>query len=126
MENRKFKLPFLLVIVIMLFSKCYYDKEEELYKYSNMSACDTANVTYTGTIAPLMINSNCNICHSHAAANGGIILDDYTNLSKNINRVWGSVNHFQGYVAMPQGGNMLSPCDLSKIKAWMNKGNLNN
>ena len=97
--------------LLLTFTSCYYDKEETLYQYYNNAACDTTNVSYSRTIVPIVTNY-CSTCHSNNSANlSGYILTDYTDLKNNINKVWGCINHFSGYDAMPQGGNMLSPCD---------------
>jgi hypothetical protein len=128
MEQRIIRVFFFLVFIVFLFSGCYYDKEEMIYKYSNLnnsSACDTTKVTYSSAISAMM-SSYCNSCHGHSAPSGGISLDNYNDLKAHISRVWGSVNHYQGYSPMPQGGNMLSTCDLGKLKIWIDKGTPNN
>ena len=109
------------------FSGCYYDKEEILYPGGN---CDTANVTYSGTVAGI-ININCNACHSTATANGsgaGIQLDTHAKLKVYVDngKLMGSINHAGGYTPMPKNATKLSSCDISKIQAWVNAGALNN
>jgi hypothetical protein len=128
----KYQVPglniFLILILILILvdcNSCYYDNEQDLYKYSNLVTCDLSNVTYAGTITPI-INANCNICHSKTTASGGVVLDNYTDLASHISRVWGDINHFSGYDPMPKDGNMLSPCEINQIQAWMNKGTPNN
>jgi len=97
-------------------SGCYYDNEEDLYLGS--SSCDTTNVTYSGSIAPVF-SAYCNSCHSGNNPEGGIRTDSYSAVTTNITRIRGAVNHQSGYVPMPQGGGKLSPCDLTKIDIWI-------
>jgi len=61
-------LNYLLVMSIMVlgFTGCYYDNEEELYPQA--PECDTLNVTYSATIA-LIMETNCNDCHGGASPN---------------------------------------------------------
>ena len=59
---------------------------------------------------------------------GNVITDNYPDLSivaKN-GKLWGGVNWEAGYVQMPNGGSKLSPCDLGKIKNWINQGSPDN
>jgi hypothetical protein len=125
MEHKIIKLFLYTGLILLISNSCYYDKEEELYKYNHVATCDLTNVTYNSTIVPIL-NSNCNICHNTSTAAGGIILDNYTELVKHMDRVWGSVNHSSGFSGMPKDGNMLTTCEISKIQAWMDKGTPNN
>ena len=115
--------PFLLLSLLV--SGCYYDKESELYP--NGPNCDTTGVmTYSGSIAPVM-TGNCNVCHSGAVASGGVVTDNYDGLSvvaKN-GALWAAVS-WSGPLQMPQGGDKLSDCDLTKIKKWVDAGSPDN
>ncbi len=123
MNNRlKLSLISMLVIVASL-SGCYYDNEEDLYPGSQ--ACDLTNVTYTASIAPIFAAS-CNSCHSAGSPSGNITTDSYAAVKTNISRIKGAVNHQSGFSPMPQNGNKLSNCDLSKIDDWINQGMPNN
>lgn len=112
-------LAILAVFGITLLNRCYYDNEQ--YLYSNVS-CDTTNVTYAGTIAPIM-TKNCNACHSGSAASAGVNTETYAGLLKiaNSGRLWGTTNGG----TMPKAGKM-DDCTLSKIKVWINAGAINN
>lgn len=110
---------------ILSFNGCYYDNEDELYNFVREEECDTTNVTYTQTIASIF-SSNCNNCHSTSIASGNVVTDNYNDLAANIDAVWSSINYASGYTPMPQGGNKLSDCNLTKIKKWMDGGKLNN
>jgi len=116
-------------LLLFLVTSCYYDNEEYLYPGNGGAiGCDTTNVTYSGTIAPLLANT-CNGCHYPASPFGsGIVLDNHTDLVAIINtgRFWGSINHESGYSPMPKGGAKLSDCNLLKIKKWIEDQALNN
>jgi len=119
---------FLAILIILTgwgLSSCYYDNAEELYP--NPLACDTTNVTYSGTIAPILATS-CNSCHSTTSASGGIITDNYDDLKSLVDgdRFWGAVNQQPGYSPMPQGAEKLNDCTLAKIDTWIFAGGPNN
>ncbi len=109
--------------VTLAISGCYYDKEEDLYLGSN--TCDTNNVTYSGSVSPVLAGF-CNSCHSGSAPSGNIKTDSYASVVKNITRIRGAINHQPGFLAMPQNGGSLSGCDLTIIDIWIRKGMLNN
>jgi hypothetical protein len=114
-----------LIIMLFIIPGCYNDNEYDLYPFS--AACDSSNVTYTQTIAPMM-GSYCNSCHSASLASGNVVTDNITGLSivaKN-GKLWGGVNAEAGFIPMPYQGSKLSSCDLGKIKKWINGGALNN
>ena len=131
MEGRIIKRIMLIaipVMAILVFSNtvCYYDNEQELYQFTTVN-CDTTNVTYTKTIAPIM-QTNCNFCHDQTSASGGINTSGYSNLVviANNGKLWGTVNHDAGFSFMPKGGGKLSGCDLAKIAKWIHDGSKNN
>lgn len=113
------------IIISIFLSGCYYDKESELYPTG--PSCDTAGVmTYSGSIAPIM-TANCNVCHSTAVAESGVVTENYDGLSvvaKN-GSLWAAVN-WSGPIQMPKGNDKLSDCDLTKIKKWIDAGSPNN
>jgi hypothetical protein len=109
-----------------LVSSCYFDNVEDLYPFE-ASACDTANVTYSQTVAPIMASS-CNVCHSVANPQKNIITDNFTDLSiiaKN-GQLWKSVSHDPGVIPMPYQGNKLPDCNLKKINTWIKAGSPDN
>jgi len=119
----KNKLPVLSFIVLsaisLLMAGCYYDNEE--YLYPGITSCDTSNVTFSGTVAPILV-ANCNSCHSTTAPSGGVVTDNITGVKANITRIWGSINHTGTYSYMPQNLPKLSDCDLTKIGIWKDAG----
>lgn len=116
----------LLVTSVIIFTGCYRDIEEELYPPTGN--CDTTAVTYTTTVVPLLQSNGCLGCHSGGAPSGNISLDNYNSvkLVAQNGKLYGAISHSPGYPPMPQGGNKLSTCNISKIKAWIDAGSPNN
>ncbi|MEZ4827728.1 MAG: hypothetical protein R3C61_15810 [Bacteroidia bacterium] len=107
-------------------SSCYYDNEEDLYPAST-NTCDTTNITYASVVQPLLQN-RCYVCHDAATKSGNIALDTYTDVLKMVNngKLWGAINHSEGYVPMPDDEPKLGDCTLAKVKAWIDSGAPNN
>lgn len=112
-----------ILAISLTVSGCYYDNEEDLYLGN--STCDTSNVTYATSVAPVFAGY-CNSCHSGSSPSGNIKTDSYSSVVTNITRIRGSINHQSGFQAMPQNGGSLSSCDLTKIDIWIRQGMLNN
>jgi hypothetical protein len=115
----KIKILVVSALAILTISGCHYDNEEDLYPGSNM--CDTSNVTYTASIAPVFA-TYCNSCHGGSAPNGNVKTDIYPTLVTNITRIRGAINHEPGFMQMPQGASKLPACDLLKIDIWIRQG----
>lgn len=111
-------------IVIVSNSSCYYDKEEILYP---QSACDTATVTYSGSVVPVLL-SNCTSCHGGNAPSGSISLTTYADVKAQADngKLWGAVSHASGFSPMPKNASKLTACSLAKIKKWIDAGAPNN
>ena len=90
-------------------------------------ACDTTNVTYSGTIAGVM-DTYCNGCHSGGSASGGIDLTSYGGVAAvaGNGKLMGSVTHASGYVAMPLGGSWLPDCKIDELRIWVEDNYPNN
>lgn len=111
-------------LLLFLVTSCYYDNEDYLYPDNG---CDTTNVTYSGSVAPILA-TNCNNCHNPGSPSGGVIVNNYADLKVVVDngRFWGSINHEQGYQPMPRNSPKLSECNLTKIKKWIDDGALDN
>lgn len=119
----------ILLITILgsgLIAGCYYDSEDVLNPGGG--TCDTNGVTYSGTVVPLLQANGCLGCHSGGAPSGNISLATYTSVKAvaQNGKLYGAINHSPGYSPMPQGGNKMSSCNISKIKAWIDAGSSNN
>lgn len=121
-------LSILLIIFSTTIAGCYYDNAEKLYPVISTS-CDLSNVTFSGTLKPI-IQASCLSCHSNSTASssgGGIRLENYADVKSSASgRLMGAVNHLSGYVAMPQGGGKLTDCEISQLQKWIDNGMLNN
>jgi hypothetical protein len=114
-------------VFLFFFISCYYDNEEALYPALSTS-CDTTNVTFSGTIAPMLSNS-CYSCHSNSTASGygsGIRLENYADVVAKADRVVGSIKHLSSFSAMPKNGGLIKTCSITQFDIWVRKGMLNN
>lgn len=105
---------------LMTWNACYYDVEEELYPSTE---CDTEDVTYSGTVVPILQN-NCYVCHGEDVNTAGITLEGYDNIIQYVNsgRLLGAIKHEPGYTPMPQGEAQLPDCTIAKIEQWVQEG----
>lgn len=83
--------------------------------------CDSTNVTYSGTVFPI-IQNNCLGCHSSGGSGATILLSNYAQIKDKIDRVWGAINYNNGFQPMPQDAAKLSDCDIALIGIWINAG----
>jgi Planctomycete cytochrome C len=92
-----------------------------------LGACDTNNVTYSGSIAPLMA-TKCTGCHSGASPQGGLNLTAWSvaNTVAMDGRLNGAVQHQAGFTAMPLNGAILPQCEIDMISIWVQAGAPNN
>ena len=78
---KKIRPVLLCFLLISMLASCYYDSEEFLYPQLSTS-CDTTQVTYSGSIKPLL-NMYCLTCHSQTSApalGANINLEDFNGL----------------------------------------------
>ena len=110
----------------LLLQSCYYDNEVYLYGAGGGSACDTTNVTYSGTIVPILNNNGCITCHPLNSGHATVITD-YNSVKAlaTSGLLVNSVNG-NGVLLMPQSGLKMPSCTLAKISKWVRDGALNN
>ncbi|HJW29355.1 MAG TPA: cytochrome c [Saprospiraceae bacterium] len=107
----------------VLGTSCVYHDEETLYP---PPPCDTAQVTYSLSVAPIL-QQNCYECHGGEATISGIPLEGYDNLiAADPTRVIGAIRHRDGLVPMPKDRDPLDECDIRKIEIWVAEGAQNN
>jgi len=108
---------------------CYYDNEEELFGIvDEPGTCDIDSVSYSVDLVPLL-DLHCNIaCHSSSIVKGGVILDDYDNVTIYVNdgTLLGSIRHDAGFSRMPQGEDKLDICIIELFENWVAEGALDN
>jgi len=125
----KILIPAGVIILLLSFSGCYYDSKEFLYPQLN-TTCDTTNITFSGSVKPIL-NNWCISCHSNAAAassGGNIKLQDYADvyIQANNGKLLGSLMHSGGFSPMPKNSAMRTDCEIATIQKWINAGALNN
>lgn len=123
----KKKLFALIVLAMVLITSCTKENEENLQPKINLPVCDTLNMMYTKDVLPI-ITLNCYSCHGNGNLQGGMNLDGYVRLKRQVdnNMLLNVIKHSPGYAQMPQGAPKLSQCDINKIEAWINRGAQNN
>lgn len=119
-------LTFSLVSVLAISCK----KESTPDKSSSSISCDTLQVSYSKTIAPIL-QQHCYSCHSGPAASAGLRLEQYSVVKSlatdGINTLVNSVNGNPDFTYMPPTPNAkLNSCEINKLQAWVNQGVLNN
>lgn len=124
---KKFGVSIFILLLILSFQACYYDKADLVYPLDT-APCDTTAVSYATDITTIL-TANCYSCHSGTAiAGAGIKLDTYTTASNEALK--GTLLHAiqwdGGYSAMPKNGARMSACNIAKIRAWINKNAPNN
>lgn len=115
--------------LVLIVSTCYYDSEEFLFPQIN-DQCDTLNITFINSVAPMLDNS-CLSCHANSVAasfGGNIRLENYADVKVQADnhKLLGSVAHENGYSPMPMGTPKLENCKITTIRIWVNAGALNN
>lgn len=119
---------FLFLLILFGFNSCYYHNEETLYSNAT-NTCDTTNITFKATVAPIF-RENCLSCHGNAVASsngGGVRLEDYVDVKEHLDHAYGSMSHLPGYLPMPKGmSNTIDECQIKKVRIWKDAGGLNN
>lgn len=91
----------------------------------NAGQCDTANAKFISFVQPL-IQIRCQGCHSGSSPQGGLKLENYTDIKAvaNSGQLYTVVTRATNW--MPKGGQKLDACTTDKLKAWIDAGALNN
>lgn len=116
-----------LAFYALYYTSCTNKKEVEAYP---VSICDTTTVRLSVEVKDVF-NRHCYRCHGATVANslgGGTNLENY-----NILRAFSTsgillddITHAPGANPMPKGAGRIPDCDINKIRAWINRGSLNN
>lgn len=120
---------YLLFASALIFAGCYNDTVEELYPATNNNGtgCDTASVTYSSSIKPI-VDSKCATsgCHDAATVGGGYNMSTYDGVKAASARIMGAIRQETGYSAMPKSANKLDDCSIAKFDKWIAEGAQNN
>ncbi len=112
-----------LLTAMLSLGGCYYDSEEALYPQLD-TVCDTTNVTYAGSVVPILA-ANCYSCHSNANAaafGDNIRLESYNDVKNSLDRLYGAVTWDDSYAKMPKDGSKLPDCSIRILEIWMEQG----
>ena len=122
------RLKILVLLACLFAAGCYYDIEEELYPNNTTGTCDPIQVTFSSTINSILISNGCIGCHGGSFPAGNISLAGHAQVKRKVDdgTLWGAINHLPGFSPMPQGGQKMNSCDISRIKAWIDAGSPNN
>lgn len=110
-------------VISIVLSGCYYDNQEALYPSIEVCKSDSATLTYTNKIAPIL-KENCLSCHSNAtkALGGNIALESYDNVVTYAEEILLDVKQESGtdFNPMPKGSSQkISDCNIQLIEDWI-------
>ncbi len=123
--NRKFLWVALGISSFVLYlTSC---SKESADKLAAAATCDTANVSYSAQILPIL-QDNCYTCHQGSGAPSGIDLSNFAILKAHVNNgdLVSAVTHNGSVTPMPENAPMLPTCEVNTIVAWVHQGALNN
>ena len=117
----------LLSSALLLVYACTNKNGEDPVKPIEPAVCDTTNVTFSGTVHPI-ITANCNGCHSGNRPSGGRDFTTHQGITAAVNDglLLGTIRHESGFIAMPKNAAKLSSCNITIIEKWVIAGMPNN
>jgi hypothetical protein len=94
---------------------------------NSCSDCDTTDVTFSGTVWPI-VNTSCTGCHSGSSPQGGVSLTNHAQVAAAAanGSLLGTLRAEPGYTLMPFGGPALSECAIAAIERWIEDGSPDN
>ena len=111
------------ILVSVLVSGCYYDKEDLLYHKTGVVDCNTISAKFSADVAPLIKNKCATAgCHDAAGSAGSTVLETYAQIAG----VAARIN--QRCIidkTMPPGG-ALTTAELNILTCWISSGTPNN
>ena len=96
------------------------------------ATCDTTGtISFSEQVFPILQN-NCISCHNSTLANGGVLLNNYTNVKtaaeterSGTSLLIGAIRRLNNFSAMPPS-NTLDECAIRTIERWVEQGIMNN
>lgn len=92
-------------------------------------ACDTSNVTFSGTVWPDIIQKHCLGCHNGVNASGGVHLENYNDVKTAAmvpagqpGSLLGAITHASGNSPMPKNQPRLNDCKIAQVRKWIDDG----
>ncbi len=117
----------LLLMLALLFTSCYRDNKEEIYKNFDQAGCDTTDTKFSTTVQPIFID-NCALsgCHVGSSPQSGLDLSTYTDIETiaSDGRLEKRITNNPGPIMPPSGA--LPQCEINKILKWVSNGAQNN
>ena len=108
-------------LLMLMFTGCYYDKDELLNPPSNVD-CNAISAKYAD-VAPIISQKCAGAgCHDAATAAGGTILENYDQVKSRSSRINQRVIVEK---TMPPGM-ALTPSEIAIIRCWISSGMPNN
>lgn len=126
--NKRFLAGSLILVLVLIASSCYYDKEDLLYGGNTGPCTDTTGtVSYAQKVQPLL-QQYCYSCHTGSFPSGNQLMGTYTadKAMAQSGKLYGTISHASGYSPMPQGMAKMGNCQIAVIKKWIDSGTLNN
>ena len=112
----------LILIIIVLLSSCYNDKEELLYP-TNQNECNNVNSSFAYDIYPIILNKCASpSCHNSNDVAGNLVLESYEQISSNSQGIYQECIVTQD---MPIGQS-LTQQEIKSLKCWLLSGSPNN
>ncbi len=111
----------LLLFVDLTITACTKDK----VKPAPIDSTCTDTISFTNDILPIMQN-NCTSCHNASNTSGGYDLSNYSGVTQNTGKVYGSILQDGSASSMPQGSNKIADSLIQKVNCWINQGAKNN
>jgi hypothetical protein len=125
-SNRSWVLggTFLTVVLTVVLTSCSYDVfEEEVL--DNETVCDTTSMNYS-KIQQILVGNNCMTCHTGVESESGVDFSTYQALDAYVsnpdNQFIMRLTTDDPELRMPRMGLRMGPCNINKIKAWLNAG----
>ena len=111
-------------VLIFLFGNSCTNYQIEEYLFSAVEekipgGCDLLDVSYDGTIFPIL-QENCVACHNSNSSAAGYDYSDYDLVLQSVadGTLIGTIDNESGFSPMPPG-NSLDSCSIEKIRTWM-------
>ena len=94
---------------------------------AGVGPCETANRSWAQHIRPV-IQTYCLGCHSGTTPGAGLNFSTHAGVAGATanGRLYGAINHQQGFTAMPPTGTKMPECQIMQIKSWIDAGAPNN
>lgn len=120
----------ILVIIafLCLLAACTKTNEQViLLQAKQQELCTKDTISFRDHIAPL-VSQRCMPCHSAARMEGGIILENYSEISglASSGVLMGVIKHDPGFAAMPKNEPKIPECEIRAFQVWVDQGTLNN